>query len=315
MKLSAIVSKKSNPKSNRKSLSINKKNLQDYAWAYLMIAPTILGLLILNIWPIVQTIYLSFCKTGDFGNSTWVGLDNYKHMLTDSNVWHATGNTILYTVVSVPLTVILSLIIAVLLNAKIKGKTIYRTIYFLPMVSAPAAIAMVWKWLYNSEYGLINYLLSLIGIHGPKWLTSSNTALFSLIVVGVWSALGYNMIILLAGLQEIPKTFYEAADIDGAGPIRKFFSITLPLVSPTMFFVVITSLIGSLQIFDLIFMMIDKTSMALQSTESLVYLFYQYSFSMNDKGYGSAIIVLLLLIILLITVVQLRLQKKWVHYQ
>ena len=279
-----------------------------------MIAPTIIGLIILNIWPLIQTIYLSFNTTSDFGTNQWIGLNNYKHMLSDATVWRATLNTLEYTAISVPIGVILSIGVAVLLNSKIKGKTIYRTIYFLPMVSAPAAIAMVWRWLYQLNFGLFNYLLSLIGIHGPNWLTDPKLALLSIIVVGIWSYLGYNMIILLAGLQEIPKSFYEAATVDGAGPIKQFFSITLPLISPTMFFVVITSMISGLQVFDLIFMMIDKTSAVMDSTQSLVYLFYKYSFVMDDKGYGSTIIVLLLAIILLITVIQLKLQKKWVNY-
>ena len=236
-------------------------------------------------------------------------------MFVDSGVIHATFNTLEYTVIAVPLGVILSLVVAVLLNAKIKGKTVYRTIYFLPMVSAPVAIAMVWRWLYSSDFGLFNYLLSLLGLESVQWLTNPHIALFSIIIVGVWSTIGYNMVILLAGLQEIPKSFYEAAELDGAGAIRQFFSITFPLISPTMFFVVVTTMINSLQVFDYIFMMIDKTNIAIESTQSLVYLFYKYSFITNDKGYGAAIVMLLLLISLIITVVQLKLQKKWVHYQ
>lgn len=310
-----MINQKNTSKRLAKKLKISKKDLNDYYWAYFMIAPTIIGLIILNIWPLIKTIYLSFNTTTDFGTNIWIGFGNYKHMFSDATVWHATLNTLEYTAISVPVGVILSLGIAVLLNSKIKGKTLYRTIYFLPMVSAPAAIAMVWRWLYSSDFGLINYVLSLIGIKGPDWLTNPKLALLSIIVVGIWSYLGYNMIILLAGLQEIPKSFYEAATVDGAGPIRQFFSITFPLISPTMFFVVITSMISGLQVFDLIFMMISKTSAVMDSTQSLVYLFYKYSFVMNDKGYGSTIIVLLLVIILLITVIQLKVQKKWVHYE
>ncbi|MBU3218378.1 sugar ABC transporter permease [Clostridium estertheticum] len=310
-----MIKQKNTSKRSGKKVKISKKDLNDYYWAYFMIAPTIIGLIILNIWPLIQTIYLSFNKTSDFGINQWIGLDNYKQMFSDPAVWQATLNTLKYTAISVPIGVILSLGIAVLLNSKIKGKTIYRTIYFLPMVSAPAAIAMVWRWLYSSDFGLFNYLLSLVGIHGPNWLTNPKLALLSIIVVGIWSYLGYNMIILLAGLQEIPKSFYEAAKIDGAGPIRQFFAITFPLISPTMFFVVVTSMITGLQVFDLIFMMISKSNAVMESTQSLVYLFYNYSFVMNDKGYGSTIVVLLLAIILLITAVQLKLQKKWVHYE
>ncbi|EFF64116.1 ABC transporter, permease protein [Turicibacter sanguinis PC909] len=214
----------------------------------------------------------------------------------------------------IPFIIIFSLLVAVLLNQKIKGKSIYRVIYFLPMVAAPAAVAMVWKWLFNSEFGLINYLLSLIGIQGPQWVSDPNFALIAIAIVGIWSAVGYNMILLLAGLQEIPKDYYEAASIDGAGSIRQFFSVTLPLVSPSLYFVMVTSIISAFQVFDVIFMMIDKTSMAIESTQSLVYLFYQHSFTVNDKGYGSAIIMLLLAIIMVITFIQSKIEKKWVHY-
>ena len=182
------------------------------------------------------------------------------------------------------------------------------------MVAAPAAIAMVWRWLYNSEFGLINYLLSLVRIDGPRWLSDPKVALISIAIVGIWSAVGYNMVLLLAGLQEIPGDYYEAANIDGAGPIKQFFTITLPLVSPTMFFVVVTSIISAMQVFDTIFMMIDKTSMAVEGTQSLVYLFYQYSFLVNDKGYGSAIVMILLLMIMVITFIQVKIQNKWVNY-
>lgn len=298
-----------------KKSKLSKSKLSDYGWGYLMIAPTILGLIILNIWPLIQTFYLSFQASAGFGITQFVGLANYKKLISDPEVFRATYNTFKYTLFVVPVGVLLSLIIAVLLNTNIKGKSIYRTIYFLPMVAAPAAIAMVWKWLFMSDFGLINFMLKGVGLPSVNWLTSSGTAIFTVIIVGIWSSLGFNMIILLAGLQEIPPSFYEAADIDGAGPVSKFFKITLPLVSPTMFFVVITTLIGSLQVFDYIFMMIYQTNSALGSVQSLVYLFYQYSFVQLNKGYGSAIIVWLFIIIMVITAIQLKLQKKWVHYE
>ena len=182
------------------------------------------------------------------------------------------------------------------------------------MVVAPAAVAMVWKWMFNSDFGLINEMLLKVGIHGPKWLTDPKIVLISVAIVGIWSMIGYNMIILLAGLQEIPDTYYEAAEIDGAGPIRKFFNITLPLVTPTLFFVIVTTLIGSLQVFDTIYMMIDRKNSALPSAHSVVGIFYRYAFEMNLKGYGSAIIITLFIVILIITAIQLKLQKKWVNY-
>ena len=307
------ANKKNKTKPNSKLL-FGKYSKKECFWAYLMIAPTLIGLLVLNIFPVIKTFILSFKKVGAFGDGQWVGLSNYTKMFKDPAVIEATVNTFKYAILVVPATVVLSLIVAVLLNKKIKGVSIYRTIYFLPMVAAPAAIAMVWRWLYNSEFGLINYLLSLIGIKGPQWLSDPKVAMISIAIVGIWSSVGYNMVLLLAGLQEIPKDYYEAADIDGAGPLRQFFTITLPLVSPTMFFVVVTSIISAMQVFDVIFMMIDKTSVALEGTQSLVYLFYQYSFVMNDKGYGSAIVMLLLIIIMIITAIQVKIQEKWVNY-
>ena len=286
----------------------------EWMWGYILVAPTVIGLLILNIIPLIQTFILSFQKTGDFGSSQWAGFENYKRLFSDPAVWQATGNTLKYVLMVILFIIIFSLLVAVLLNQKIKGKSIYRVIYFLPMVAAPAAVAMVWKWLFNSEFGLINYLLSLIGIQGPQWVSDPNFALIAIAIVGIWSAVGYNMILLLAGLQEIPKDYYEAASIDGAGSIRQFFSVTLPLVSTSLYFVMVTSIISAFQVFDVIFMMIDKTSMAIESTQSLVYLFYQHSFTVNDKGYGSAIIMLLLAIIMVITFIQSKIEKKWVHY-
>ena len=286
----------------------------EWMWGYILVAPTVIGLLILNIIPLIQTFILSFQKTGDFGSSQWAGFENYKRLFSDPAVWQATGNTLKYVLMVIPFIIIFSLLVAVLLNQKIKGKSIYRVIYFLPMVAAPAAVAMVWKWLFNSEFGLINYLLSLIGIQGPQWVSDPNFALIAIAIVGIWSAVGYHMILLLAGLQEIPKDYYEAASIDGARSIRQFFSVTLPLVSPSLYFVMVTSILSAFQGFDVIFMMIDKTSMAIESTQSLVYLFYQHSFTVNDKGYGSAIIMLLLAIIMVITFIQSKIEKKWVHY-
>ncbi len=294
---------------------LSKQTINEWKWAYFLVAPTIIGLMILNIIPIFQTLYLSFFKSGDFGKgNVFVGLNNYKKMLGDAQVWHAVINTLKYTVIVVPVTVIIAMILAVLLNSKINGKGTYRTIYFIPMVAAPAAITMIWKWLYNNQYGLINYALSKVGINPVNWIDDPNIALYSIIIIGIWSTIGYSMVLLIAGLQEIPRDYYEASSIDGAKPVRQFFNITLPLVSPTLFFVVVTSIIQGMQVFDVIYMMIDVTSPAYDSTVSLVYLFYNSSFKYADKGYGSAIVMLLLVIIMIITVFQMKAQKKWVNY-
>ena len=284
----------------------NSFKKKDWIWAYGFVAPTILGLLILNIIPIFQTFYLSFHKSGAFGKGDkFIGLKNYAKLFSDPQVWQATWNTLRYMLLVVPPTIVISLILAVILNSKIKGRNFYRSVYFLPMVAAPAAITMVWKWLYNTQFGLINHVLGYFGVGPIAWIVA---------IIGIWGSIGYNMILLLAGLQEIPKDYYEAATMDGATPIKKLFSITLPLLSPQIFFVLVTSIISSLQVFDTIYMMILNTSPAYDSTVSLVYLFYNNTFKYSDKGYGSTIVILLLAIIMLITVIQVRLQKKWVNY-
>ena len=294
---------------------VSKKTWNEWCWAWFMVAPTIIGLLVLNIIPIFETLYLSFFKSGAFGKGNiFVGLENYKTMLQDEQVWYAVRNTLGYTCLVVPLTIVIALLMAVALNGKLKGKGIYRTIYFIPMVEAPAAVTMVWKWLYNYQYGLINHVLEKIGIHGIKWIDDPKVALTAISIIGIWSTIGYSMVLLLAGLQEIPRDYYEASSIDGASKVRQFFSITVPLVSPTLFFVLVTSIITAMQVFDVIYMMIDVTSPSYNHTVSLVYLFYNNSFKYSNKGYGSAIAMLLLFIIMILTVIQNKLQKKWVNY-
>ncbi|NBI69834.1 sugar ABC transporter permease [Clostridiaceae bacterium] len=292
-----------------------KQKGKEQFWGWLFFAPTLIGLLILNIIPIFQTIYKSFFQTGAFGRGNqFVGLRNYMEMFADSQVWQALLNTFVYAIIEVPVSIAVSLVLAALLNRKMRGRSAYRTIYFLPMVAAPAAVAMVWRWLYNSEFGLLNHMLGAVGIRPVNWISDPNIALVSVAIVGIWSVIGYNMVLFLAGLQEIPGDYYEAAEIDGAGPVRQFLNITLPLISPTMFFVTTTRVIAAMQVFDVIYMMIDRANPALPRTQSLVYLFYKYSFIEGKQGYGSAIVVLLLLIIMLLTVAQNMAQKKWVNY-
>lgn len=285
----------------------------NWIWAYAMIGPTLIGLTVFYIWPILQTIYFSFTKWGAFGKYKWIGLKNYEQLFSDPNLWIALKNTLVYTVFSVPASIALSIFVAVLLNQKIKGVSFYRTLYFLPVVTMTAAVAMVWRWLFNSDYGLINYVLGLFSIEGPRWVSDPDVALFSVIIVAVWSSIGYNMVIFLAGLQGIPKMYYEASEIDGAGPVRQFFTITLPLLTPSIFFVSITSLISAFQVFDMIYMMVANT--ALEKTQTVAYLFYRNAFITGNGGYAAAIAVVLLIIILVVTVLQVRMQKKWVHYE
>lgn len=277
--------------------------------------PTVIGLIILNIYPLLRTVYMSFFKSGAFGKWTFVGLDNYIKMFQSASFWTITKNTLVFMVLTVPVTVIFGLIIAVLLDQKIKGKTVFRAIYFLPMVVAPAAVAMVWKWLFNSEYGIINTVLS--ALHLPSdinWIADPKTALLTCAIVTIWSSVGYDAILLLSGLQSISRTYYEAARIDGATGFQQFRKITVPLVSPTLFFVLMMRVMSSLKVFDIVYMMIEKTNPAIRSAETILYNFYQETFVKNNKGYGSALVVWCVILIAAITIIQFIGQKKWVTY-
>jgi multiple sugar transport system permease protein len=260
-------------------------------------------------------VWQSFFQVGDFGlGNTFVGIENYARLFKDPQIGQSIINTFAYALVEVPFSIILAFILAVMLNQDMPGRGLFRTVFFLPMVAAPAAVAMVWRWLYNNNFGLLNHILTSAGAKPVIWISDPNHAVFSIAVIGIWACMGYNMVLFLSGLQEIPRDYYEAADIDGAGIIRKQFITTVPLLSPTIYFVTVTRTIAAMQVFDLIFMVMDKNNPALPRTQSLVYLFYKYSFVENNKGYGAAIVMLLLAIIMLLTVIQNTVQKRWVHY-
>lgn len=283
-------------------------------WGWAFVFPTMLGLLILNFYPLFNTIYQSFFKTGDFGlGNIFVGLKNYQNLLMGAGsgeLYQALWNTVKYAIIEVPFSVIIAMLLAVLLNRKMVGRSVYRTIFFLPMVCAPAAVAMVWKWLYNQQFGLINNVF-----HAKiAWISDPKIAWISIAIIGVWSILGYNMVLFIGGLQEIPKDYYEAARIDGANGFQQFLHITVPLLSPTTFFIVQTRIIGALTVFDLMFMVMDKTNVALNKTQSIVYLFYKYSFTNNNKGVGAAIVVILLVFIMILTAILQKLEKTIVYH-
>ncbi len=280
-------------------------------WGWFMVAPTIIGLLVLNVWPFIQTIYASFCEHLGFGHYQFIGLDNYVNMFRNAEFWKATGNTLIFCVLTVPVGIFLSLLVAVMLNAKVKFKGGFRTIFFLPMVCAPAAVTMVWRWIFNAEYGVLNQIF---GSH-VRWITDPNVALISCSIVAIWSAIGYDAVLLLSGLQNISKSYYEAASPDGASKITQFFQITLPMVSPTLFVTMIMRLMASLKVYDLIYMMVEETNPALTNVQSLIYLFYRESFVAGSRSSGSAIAVWTVLLIGIATLFQFWGQKKWVNYE
>ena len=250
---------------------MSKAKRQEAFWGYLMVAPTIIGLIVLNFYPFFDTLKPSFAKTLPSGLYKMQGIDNYVKMFSSAEFWKATWNTIYFCILTVPIGVFISLIVAIMLNSKIKGRTAFRAIFFLPMVVAPAAVAMVWKWMFNTEYGIIN---SVLHAH-INWVSNPHIIMITCAIVAIWSAVGYDAVLLLSGLQNISKSYYEAASLDGASKIQQFFHITLPMVSPTLFVVIITRLMASLKVYDIIYMIVEQSNPVLTDAQSLMYLFYR----------------------------------------
>lgn len=293
----------------------SKREKKDWIAGYIFIAPVTIGLFIFYVIPFIQNFWFSFNDVNKFNMATFVGLENYKQLMQEPDLLLAMKNTFLYALVTVPLGLALSLLVAAMLNSKIRGKGFYRTIYFLPAVTMAAAVALVWKLIFNGDYGILNQIISIFGMEGKSWLTNPDTALWCVMIVGIWSGVGYNMIILLAGMQGISSSYYEAAAIDGAGPLKRFFNITMPLLSPTIFFVTITGLIGAFQVFDTLYMMIDiDKNPAFNAVKTMNVLFYQNAFVYGYKGYAAAISIFMFVVIMIITAIQLYGQKKWVNY-
>jgi multiple sugar transport system permease protein len=256
---------------------------------------------------------LGFTKWDLLTPPKWIGLGNYQTMFFDTPLfWKTLTNALYYTLLYVPGAVILPLFVAVLMNQRLRGVTFYRSVYFLPVVTSTVAVALVWQWLYNPEFGPINYVLDLVGIKGPAWIASPQWAMPALVLMSVWQVIGYNMVIYLAGLQGIPEEFYEAAAIDGATRLRQFFHITVPLISPTTFFILIVSIIGSLQVFEQTYILTDGGPA--YATLTIAFYIYQQAFQFFKMGFGAALSYVLFVIILLLTLVQFWVQKRWVFY-
>ncbi|WP_258169088.1 carbohydrate ABC transporter permease [Paenibacillus sp. AR247] len=265
--------------------------------------------------PSAASLILSFTNWDGMSAPAFNGIDNFIQLMQDEKFTRSLLNTLLYTVATVPLSIVFATLLAVLLNQHIKGMVVYRTFYFIPVITMPIAVGMVWKWLYNSEFGLINYVLGAMHLPTPNWLFDEKFALMSIVIVSVWTSVGYNAVILLSGLQGIPSSYYEAASLDGAGTVYRFFRITLPLLTPSLFFVLVMSFINSFQVFDLVFIMMGQQTSLLDSTRTVVYSIWEDGFKYFNMGYASAEAFILFIVILIITAFQMYFQKRWVHYQ
>lgn len=278
----------------------------------LFLLPNLIGFILFTGIPIIYSFVLSFTEWNLITTPRFIGLANYKTLLKDEEFWLALKNTLRFIVGYLPLVMSISLGIALMLNKKIKMKTFFRGAYFLPVVTSWVAVSLIWKWLLNPVYGLVNYGLSLIGINGPAWLQDPKWAMAGIILTSVWKDIGFIMVLYLAGLQGISKSYYEAADIDGAGSFKKFWHITLPMLAPTTFFVFVISLINSFQVFDQILIMTNGGPVG--ATTVLVQQIYNNAFRYFKMGYAASISWVLFLLVFAVTYIQIKLQKRWVDY-
>lgn len=283
--------------------------------AYALIAPWVIGFLAFWLGPMLVSLGLSLTETNMF-TLKWVGLANYSRLFsadsTQSLFWTALYNTAYYVFLSIPLTMTVGFGIAVLLNQAIRGRLFYRVIYYLPAVIPGIAVSLLWMWLFHPDFGVINWFLSLFGVHGIRWLFATETAKLALIIMSVWGA-GANMLVFLAGLQGIPTEIYEAATIDGAGAWRRFTRITLPMISPTLFFVLVTDMIWSFQVFTSAFVMTGGGP----ANSTLMYVLYLYNLAFRQyrMGFASALAWVFFVIIMAITILVFRSSSAWVYYE
>lgn len=272
--------------------------------AFLFLLIPVLLLTALKIYPVIYNLYLSFTRYELFEPPRWVGLKNYEYVFTNEVTRQSILNTILFTIEAVPIGAALALVIAQLLNQSIRGRVFLRTLYYMPVVSSVVVSAMIWRWIYSPQNGLLNYFLGWLGIPAQNWLNDPNLALLSLVIVTIWGSIGSNMIIFLAGLQDIPQEVIEAAQIDGASSIQSFLYVTVPLMRPVILFVTVTFTIGIFRNFGLIFMLTQGGPF--NRTNTMVWEVYQNVFGYLRLGRGAAISMVMLAIVLVLTVINFR---------
>lgn len=288
---------------------------QKWKWVVVFLAPSLIGLLVFIVYPIIASLWLAFQDWNMLSAPKFIGLANFQELVQDQDFWRALRYTLTFVVLYVPSVFVIGLGLALLLNQKVRGMIIVRTSTFLPVVASWVVVSLIWKWIFNPSYGLINYGLALLGIQGPDWLFQPQTALYAMVITSIWKDVGYIALLYLGGLQSISETYYEAAQIDGAGRWRSFRSITLPLLSPTMFFVAITLLINYFQLFEQVWLMPMTDSAADRQLTVIVTEVVRNAFSYSRMGYASAMSWVLFVLIFIITFVQFRLQKRWVYYE
>jgi multiple sugar transport system permease protein len=292
-----------------RQVALKRRRLRTTLVGWSFILPNFLGFAALTLVPVVFTLLLAFTDWDSYNTPKWIGLDNFSRMLSSDAFWNALTNTTWYAVGHIPLTLAASLGLAVLLNQKLRGIGVFRTAFFFPYVTSLVAVAVVWNMLFSPDAGPVNQLLRAVGIDNPPGWTSSTTwAMPALVITSVWRDMGYYMVLYLAGLQAIPAELYEAARIDGAGAWKRFWSVTVPSLRPTTFFVLVMLTISSFKVFDLVQIMTEGGPG--NATDVLSRLIYVEGITQGRFGYASAISMALFVIVLIITVAQFRLQRR-----
>jgi multiple sugar transport system permease protein len=280
--------------------------------AYVFMSPVIIGLLVFTIGPIIVSLFLSFTKYNLLSDPKWIGIDNYTKMYGEDLFWKSLSVSAIYSVVSVPVGLVVALFLAMLLNRKMRGVYFFRSIYYLPTVISGVGVAMLWRWIFNGQYGVLNTLLRTVGIKGPNWLLDENYALAALIITSIWGV-GGTMLIFLAGLQGIPSELLEAAEIDGAGRWAQFRYITLPMISHVTFFNLVLGIIGALQVFTDAFVITNGGPN--NATLFIAVYLYRHAFMYLNFGYAAALAWVLFLIVMMLTLMVFRSSPLWVFYE
>lgn len=286
-----------------------------WGWIAFFLAPSLIGLLVFILFPILSSLWYAFTDWNLLSPPEFIGIGNFQELFEDSRFWSALSYTLSFIALYVPAVFVLGLALAVFLNQKVRGMLVVRTATFLPVVASWVVVSLIWKWIFNPAYGLVNFGLGQIGIAGPDWLFQPDSALYAIALTSVWKDVGYIALLYLGGLQAISESYYEAARIDGAGRWDLIRHITLPLLSPTMFFVLITLLINYFQMFEQVWLMPMRDSAADRQLEVVVTEVVTNAFRYNRMGYASAMSWILFAIIFVITFVQLRVQNRWVYYE
>jgi multiple sugar transport system permease protein len=284
----------------------------EFLWLWVFLLPTLVGLLLGTLGPVLAAVGISFTDWDVLTSPRFVELENYQQLIADPTFSRALKNTLYYVGGMVPISTVLSLFFALMMNQKLRGITLYRTAYFMPVVSSTVAVALVWSWIYSMDFGLLNYLLRQVGIEPVGWLSSTTWAMPAVIIMSIWGNLGVGIVIFLAGLQSISATYYEAAEVDGANRWQQFRNITLPLITPSLFFYFIITMISAFQAFESIYIM--TRGGPVNSTTTMVYYIYRNAFRNFKMGYASAQAIVLFLVIMVLTLLYWKMQERWVTY-